>query len=143
MKKKLTVLMVVLLMSALLVTGCEGKKEPELRIGGKNFTEQFIMAEMLGMLIEENTDLKPSIQTNLASNVIINAIKSDQIDLYLEYTGTGLTDLGIEPITNPEEAYEVVKKEFDEQYNIKWMEPYGFNNTYALMVTPETAENII
>ncbi len=140
MKKKLTVLIVVLLMGALLVTGCEGKKEAELRIGGKNFTEQFIMAEMLGMLIEEYTDLKPSIQTNLASNVIINAIKSDQIDLYLEYTGTGLTDLGIEPITNPEEAYEVVKKEFDEQYNIKWMEPYGFNNTYALMVTPETAE---
>ena len=66
-------------MGALLVTGCEGKKA-ELRIGGKNFTEQFIMAEMLGMLIEEYTDLKPSIQTNLASNVIINAIKSDQID---------------------------------------------------------------
>lgn len=140
MKRKLMVLVVVLLISTLLVTGCEGKKEEELIVGGKNFTEQFIMAEMLGMLIEENTDIDLSIQTNLAANVIMNAIKSDQVDLYLEYTGTGLTDLGIEPISDPKEAYEVVKKEFDEQYNIKWMKPYGFNNTYALMVTQETAE---
>ncbi len=123
------------------VTGCGGSKEAEIiRVGGKNFSEQFIMAEMLSILIEENTDLKTELKTNLASNVILNAIKSDQIDLYLEYTGTGLISLGMEPITDPDEVYEIVKEEFDKQFNIKWMKPYGFNNTYAMVVTKETAE---
>lgn len=98
------------------------------------------MAEMLGILIEENTNLKTTIQTNLAGNVIFDAIKSDQIDLYLEYTGTGLINVGIEAMTDPDVVYDTVKKEFDEQFNIKWMEPYGFNNTYAMVVTKETAE---
>ena len=144
MKKGLGSLILLLLVGILLftaITGCGSSKEPEeIRIGGKNFSEQLIMAEMLSILIQENTGLKTSVQTNLAANVIINAIKSDQIDLYLEYTGTGLTNLGREPITDPDQVYEIVKKEFDEQFNIKWMKPYGFNNTYAMVVTKETAE---
>jgi osmoprotectant transport system substrate-binding protein len=143
MKRKWVALTVVLLISTLLligIAGCGGKKEPEIRIGGKNFSEQFIMAEMLGILIKENTNLKTSIQTNLAASVILNAIKSNQIDLYLEYTGTGLISMGMEPIGDSKQVYEIVKKEFDERFNIKWMEPYGFNNTYAMVVTKETAE---
>ncbi|NLZ52737.1 MAG: glycine/betaine ABC transporter substrate-binding protein [Thermoanaerobacteraceae bacterium] len=139
-----TLVFVVLLIGIFLltgVTGCGGSKAPEeIRIGGKNFSEQFIMAEMLSILIEENTDLKTSVQTNLAANVIFNAIKSNQIDLYLEYTGTGLINLGMEPMSDPDQVYEIVKKEFDEQFNIKWMKPYGFNNTYAMVVTQETAK---
>jgi len=144
MRSSLKTLAFVLLIGVFLltgVTGCGGSKQAEeIRIGGKNFSEQFIMAEMLSILIEENTDLKTSVQTNLAANVIFNAIKSNQIDLYLEYTGTGLINLGMEPKTDPDEVYEIVKKEFDEQFNIKWMKPYGFNNTYAMVVTKETAE---
>lgn len=144
MRSSLKTLAFVLLIGVFLltgVTGCGGSKQAEeIRIGGKNFSEQFIMAEMLSILIEENTDLKTSVQTNLAGNVIFNAIKSNQIDLYLEYTGTGLINLGMEPKTDPDEVYEIVKKEFDEQFNIKWMKPYGFNNTYAMVVTKETAE---
>ncbi|HHX24578.1 MAG: glycine betaine ABC transporter substrate-binding protein [Tepidanaerobacteraceae bacterium] len=144
MTRKWRALTIVVLIGIFLLTGvtsCGSSKAPkEIRVGGKNFSEQFIMAEMLSILIEENTDLKTSLQTNLASNVILNAIKSDQIDLYLEYTGTGLTSLGIEPMSDPDEVYETVKKEFDEQFNIKWMKPYGFNNTYAMVVTQETAE---
>jgi len=144
LKRKLRALVFVLLIGIFLLTGvigCGGSKEPEeIRIGGKNFSEQFIMAEMLSILIEENTDLKTSVQTNLAANVIFNAIKSNQIDLYLEYTGTGLINLGMEPMSDPDQVYETVKKEFDEQFNIKWMQPYGFNNTYAMVVTQETAK---
>ena len=127
MTRKWRALTIVVLIGIFLLTGvtsCGSSKAPkEIRVGGKNFSEQFIMAEMLSILIEENTDLKTSLQTNLASNVILNAIKSDQIDLYLEYTGTGLTSLGIEPMSDPDEVYETVKKEFDEQFNIKWMKP--------------------
>lgn len=143
MKKKWTTLIVIFIISVLLLislTGCGSKEVSEIRIGGKNFSEQYIMAEMLSILIEENTDLKTSTQTNLAANVVFEAIKSDQVDLYLEYTGTGLINLGMDVITDAAQVYETVKKEFDEQLNIKWLEPYGFNNTYAMVVTRETAE---
>lgn len=142
MKMKRIILTVILLISVLLIgiTGCSNKEVSEIRIGGKNFSEQFIMAEMLSILIEENTNLKTDVQTNLAANVLFEAIKSDQVDLYLEYTGTGLINMGMEPMTDPYQVYETVKKEFEEQLNIKWMKPYGFNNTYAMVVTRETAE---
>ena len=143
MNKKWKYFIALILLSGIIfinLTGCNEQKEPEqVRIGGKNFSEQFIMAEMLGLLIEDNTDLKTTIETNLAANVIFNAIKSDQIDLYLEYTGTGLINLGIEPLGDSRQVYDLVKKEFDEQLKIKWMQPYGFNNTYAMVVTQETA----
>jgi len=143
MKRKWLSAMGLLIIGVFLATsliGCGGPKEPDIKIGGKNFSEQFIMAEMFRILIEENTDLTTSVKTNLAGTVIFDAIKSGDIDLYLEYTGTALTNLGIDPISDPDEVYRIVKEEFDKQFNIKWMKPYGFNNTYAMVVTKETAE---
>lgn len=139
-RKTLSILIIIVLLLTTMI-GCSSKEnEDEIRIGGKNFTEQFIMAEMLSILIKENTGLNTSIKTNLGGSVIFDAIKSNQIDLYLEYTGTGLINLGMEPMNDPKEVYDTVKKGFEEQLNIKWMEPYGFNNTYAMIVTRETAE---
>jgi glycine betaine/choline ABC-type transport system substrate-binding protein len=143
MKRKRITAFIIALIGILLVPGLSGcnKKGPDIRIGGKQFSEQFIMAEMLGILIEENTDLTVEVQTGLTPKVIDDAIKkSGDIDLYLEYTGTGLINLGMELGGDSAEVYEKVKKVYDEQYNIKWMEPYGFNNTYAMVVTRDTAE---
>ena len=56
--------------------------------------------------------------------------------MYPEYTGTGLTaQLKMNVITNPDEAYQVVASEFQKQYKITWLKPFGFNNTYTLAVT--------
>ncbi len=144
MKKKRIRIITLLLICMILLTalvGCGGSNEDNtIVIGGKNFTEQHIMAEMFRILVEEYTDLDIEFNTNLSSIVLWEAIKADEVDLYLEYTGTGLMYLGREPLFDPVEVYEIVKEEFDEQYNIKWMEPYGFNNTYAMMVTRETAD---
>lgn len=144
MKRNKEKIIAILLISIMLltITGCGGSNEKnmEIRVGGKNFTEQYIMAEMFSILIEENTELNTTLQTNLASSVLFEAIKADEVDLYLEYTGTGLVNLGMEPLTDPDEVYEIVKTEYDKQFNIKWMQPYGFNNTYAMMVTRETAD---
>lgn len=140
-KIKITTIFLIIIILLTNAAGCTGSNEEnlEIRVGGKNFTEQYIMAEMFSILIEENTDLNTTLQTNLASTVLFEAIKADEVDLYLEYTGTGLINLGMEPLTDPDEVYEIVKTEYDKQFNIKWMEPYGFNNTYAMMVTRETA----
>ena len=140
-KIKITTIFLIIIMLLTTAAGCTGSNEKnlEIRVGGKNFTEQYIMAEMFSILIEENTDLNTTLQTNLASTVLFEAIKADEVDLYLEYTGTGLINLGMEPLTDPDEVYKIVKTEYDKQFNIRWMQPYGFNNTYAMMVTRDTA----
>ncbi|HPB79196.1 MAG TPA: glycine betaine ABC transporter substrate-binding protein [Sedimentibacter sp.] len=140
-KIKITTIFLIIIILLTNAAGCTGSNEEnlEIRVGGKNFTEQYIMAEMFSILIEENTDLNTTLQTNLASTVLFEAIKADEVDLYLEYTGTGLINLGMEPLTDPDEVYKIVKTEYDKQFNIRWMQPYGFNNTYAMMVTRDTA----
>jgi len=141
--RKIKFLSIIIIISILLLSmaGCSSEKEGDVvRVGGKNFSEQYIMADMLRILIEEKAGLETTMTTNLAGNVLFDAIKSDQVDLYLEYTGTGLVNLGRETIYDPDEVYRSVKEGFEEELQIKWLEPYGFNNTYAMVVTKETAE---
>lgn len=143
MNRKIKFLSIMIIISILLLSmaGCSSEKEGDVvRVGGKNFSEQYIMADMLRILIEEKAGLETTMTTNLAGNVLFDAIKSDQVDLYLEYTGTGLVNLGRETIYDPDEVYRSVKEGFEEELQIKWLEPYGFNNTYAMVVTKETAE---
>ncbi|MCK9443926.1 MAG: osmoprotectant ABC transporter substrate-binding protein [Tissierellaceae bacterium] len=143
MNRKIKFLSIIIIISILLLSmaGCSSEKEGDVvRVGGKNFSEQYIMADMLRILIEEKAGLETTMTTNLAGNVLFDAIKSDQVDLYLEYTGTGLVNLGRETIYDPDEVYRSVKEGFEEELQIKWLEPYGFNNTYAMVVTKETAE---
>ena len=143
MRKKsifLVAFMIVMLL-ILGLNGCQSKKEPDvIKVGGKDFSEQFVMAEMLSLLIEGNTDLKTELTINLSSTVTFDAIKTKQIDLYLEYTGTGLANLQMELLKDPQEVYDTVQKEFHEQFGIKWLKPYGFNNTYALVTNKAIAE---
>lgn len=138
MKNKLKILGLMVLLNIFVLVGC-GNDE-EIVIGGKNFTEQYIMSEMLGILIEENTDLETEIISNLAGSTIHEALLNEEIDLYLEYTGTALINIGEEPVTDPDVVYNTVKEYFEEELDIKWLEPYGFNNTYAMVVTQETAD---
>lgn len=72
-------------------------------IGGKNFTESDIMADMLELLIKhDDPKLNVQMDTWLDSNVVWNAMETKKIDLYVEYTGTGLVNiLKDKPMTNP------------------------------------------
>src|SRR5699024_10003713 len=109
-------------------------------IGGKDFSEQYIMSEMMSILIEENTDLKTTIKDNLSAGVIFESIKADEIDLYMEYVGTVLSNMKMDLDGEPDRLRDDVKRELDDQLDIKWMEIYGFSNTYAMVVTQETAD---
>ncbi|AEM79168.1 glycine betaine ABC transporter substrate-binding protein [Thermoanaerobacter wiegelii] len=115
-------------------------------VGSKNFTEQIIVANMVADMIEAHTNLKVERKLNLGgTNVNFEAIKrggaNNGIDIYVEYTGTGLVDiLGMKPTTDPEKAYETVKKEYKDKWNIVWLKPLGFNNTYTLAVKDELAK---
>lgn len=141
MKKKLLILISALLVMTLALSGCGGEKKSVV-IGTKDFSENIILGEMFAQLIEANTDIEVNRKLNMGGTfVCFEAIKNGDIDIYPEYTGTGLTaQLKMDVITDADEAYQVVADEFDKQFNIKWLSPLGLNNTYTLAVTQEVAE---
>ncbi|MBZ4666808.1 glycine betaine ABC transporter substrate-binding protein [Mahella sp.] len=150
-RRKLAIVLSFTILILAIVTGCQGGGDTSggdgdtVVIGSKNFTEQVIVGNMMADLIEAHTDLKVERKLNLGgTNVCFEAIKkggSDNgIDIYMDYTGTGLVDiLQMEPTTDPDEAYDTVKKEYKERWNLVWLEHWGFNNTYTLAVKEEFA----
>ncbi|MCM2532050.1 ABC transporter permease subunit [Neobacillus pocheonensis] len=111
-------------------------------IGSKNFSEQLILGNMLADLIEKKTNIKVERKLNLGgSQVAFSALNNGDIDMYVEYTGTGLVNILKQPPENdPEKVYKIVQKEFAEKYSIDMLKPIGFNNTYALAVRQDTAK---
>ena len=112
-----------------------------IRIGSKIFGEQYILANIYKMLIEGNTTLRVETKTGLGgTKICFDALINDQIDLYPEYSGTGLlVILQTQPkmvasLKTKEQVFTHVKQRFASQYQIKWLQPIGFNNAYALMM---------
>lgn len=118
------------------------KSDEKIVIGSKNFSEQLILGNMLADLIEDKTDLKVERKLNLGgTQVAFSALNNGDIDMYVEYTGTGLVNiLNQKPLNNPEKVYNIVQNEFNKKYEIKLLKPLGFNNTYALAVRQDTAK---
>lgn len=117
--------------AAVLVTGAA--HADEIVVGGKNFTEQLILAEMTTQLLEaKGFDVEK--RDGMGSQVVRDAQVNGQIDVYWEYTGTSLVTYNkvSEPM-NAEETYAKVK-ELDAEQGLTWLEPSEANNTYALAV---------
>jgi osmoprotectant transport system permease protein len=111
-------------------------------IGSKNFSEQIILGNMLADLVESKTDIEVERKMNLGgSQVAFSALKNGDIDMYVEYTGTGLVNiLNQSPQSDSDKVYDYVKKEFKKNYGIDMLKPLGFNNTYALAIRQDTAQ---
>jgi len=124
-----------------------GGSDGIVRIGSKIFGEQYILANMYSMLIKGYTDYDVTTKTGLGgTKICFDALTNNQIDFYPEYTGTGLLVI-LQPsqqIVNSvegskEKTYNYVKEEFEKRYQIKWLQPIGFNNAYALMMRQKQA----
>ena len=113
-------------------------------IGGKQFTEQEVLGEIMALMIEAHAGLRVNRRLNLGGTMIcFNALRAGDLDLYAEYTGTGLVNiLDEEPTTDPEATYARVQEAFGEQYGLAWLEPLGFNNTYTLTMRRAHAEEL-
>ncbi len=111
-------------------------------IASKNFGEQFILGELMAQLIEEKTDLAVVRRFDLGGTMICHgALVNGEIDIYAEYTGTGLTAILKDPVlSDPEEVFRVVAREYRKRFGIEWLKPFGFNNTYAITVRKTDAE---
>lgn len=113
-----------------------------VRIGSKIFGEQYILAAMYSTLIKGNTDYDVSTKTGLGgTKICFDALVNNQIDLYPEYTGTGLLvilqpdpKLAKDIAKDKDKTFDYVALEFEKKFNIKWLKPIGFNNSYALMM---------
>ncbi|MFZ4929612.1 ABC transporter permease/substrate-binding protein [Chryseobacterium sp. Mn2064] len=122
----------------------------KVRIGSKIFGEQYILTEMYRMLIEGYTNYKVETKTGLGgTKICFDALMNDAIDFYPEYTGTGLlvllkpTAQTIKSVTqNSDTTYQYVNLEFEKKYGIRWLKPLGFNNSYALMMRKEQADDL-
>lgn len=111
----------------------------EIVVGGKNFTEQQILASMTSQYL---SGLGYDVETRagMGSAVLRQAQENGQIDLYWEYTGTSLINYNdVTESLSPEETYERVK-ELDGEKGLVWLEPSAANNTYALAMREETVE---
>ncbi len=119
-----------------------------IRLGSKIFGEQYILTAMYSMLIRGYTDLKVEAKTGLGgTKICFDALTNDQIDMYPEYTGTALlVILDAKPAVvkglsgDKNKVYEYVKQQFKKNYDLAWLQPVGFNNTYALMMRREQAK---
>lgn len=133
----------VIVIGGAIGTSIINRNEKKITIASKNYTEQLILGNVLSELVKANTDIKVEEKFNLGgSQVTFNALKSGAADVYVEYLGTGYVNiLNIsEPNSNREEVYNIVQERFKNDYNIELLNPLGFNNTYAMAITKETAE---
>ncbi|ALW84148.1 ABC transporter permease [Hymenobacter sedentarius] len=123
---------------------------PVVRLGSKIFAEQYILAEMYAALIRGNTDLAVQTKTGLGGTTIcFEALRTGAIDMYPEYTGTGLLVL-LQPTPavvdslggRPAAVLNYVRQEFRRRYELEWLAPLGFNNTYALLMRQQQAQQL-
>ncbi|UOQ95335.1 osmoprotectant ABC transporter substrate-binding protein [Halobacillus shinanisalinarum] len=139
---------VALLLTLTLLGGCSlpglsGPSEKTVTIGTLGTAESSIMGNMVRLMINHYTDLETEMISNMGSSTVQHeAMMSGDVDITAtRYTGTDLVGaLGREPITDPDKALKVVKKEFQQQFNQTWFDSYGFANSYAFTVTSELAE---
>lgn len=141
---KIIVSVIIILILILFIISIRPNKNNEntITIGSKDFTEQNILCVMTSEYLEANSDLTVNKQCNLGgAQVVFSALNRNDIDMYIDYTGTDYTDiLKHKPISDVNEVYNTVKKEMKEKYNIEVLQQMNFNNTYALAVRKDTAE---
>ena len=115
-----------------------------IKIATKPMTEQFILGEMLKLVIEDTTDYSVELTKGIGggTNNIMPAMESGDFDLYPEYTSSGYIMVlkhdsdGI----SDEDMWKQLQKEYKDKYDMSWIGQYGFNNTYALMIREEAAK---
>ena len=114
-----------------------------IRVGSKNFSEQFIVAELYAGALEA-AGYQVERKLNLGGTTVAHeALKAGLIDLYPEYTGTGLTLLqATAATTNPDDVFEIVRSGYRRQFGLEWSRRSSVNNGYVVVVRPDAASKL-
>ena len=113
-------------------------------VASKPFGESFLLCEMFSQLLESHdfsVDRRPGLG---ATEIAFGALRTNAIDVYPEYTGTGLIAILHDSLpdsiaADPRKVFAHVTRRFAEMYHVRWLPPLGFQNTYAIAVTRQTA----
>lgn len=120
----------------------QSKKMNRIEIASKPTSEGYILAELVGGLIERDTNLSVNITHGVGGGTanIHPAIVNGEFDMYPEYTGTSwqIVLKKTEPYTN--EHFKILDEAYQEQYQLTWRGMFGFNSTYSLGIRADLAE---
>ena len=128
-----------------LLTGAIGcQKGDRIVVGAKNFTESDLLAEIAAQQIERRTGLPVERKLHLGGTFVChNAIIAGQIDLYVEYTGTAYTAV-LKHAAGPgaDSVRQAVAQEYRKRWALVWLDPFGFDNTFAIAVRQADAQRM-
>jgi len=143
MSLRVSSLCVVLLFAVALVS-CSPSRSDRIVVGSKNFTESFILGELIAQQIESHTHLKVERRFYLAGTYICQqAMLAGRIDIYPEYTGTALTAI-LKQTTGGDKAdvYQRVKRAYERRFGLMLGPTLGFNDTFAMEIRGEEARRL-
>jgi osmoprotectant transport system substrate-binding protein len=126
--------------AVLLALACQAAAAKAVRVGSKNFSEQFIVAELYAGALEA-AGYQVERKLNLGSTFATHeALKAGSIDVYPEYTGTALTTLVQEEASaDPDRVFEQVRTSYRQKYEFEWLKRSRVNNGYVIVVRPDIA----
>ena len=124
----------------LLLAGCN-RRQRQVSLGTKNFTEQLVIGELLAQSLERHITNPVERRFYLAGTYICHqAILAGRIDAYVEYTGTALAAILKLPVTsNSHDVFETVRGEYQRRFNLEVLPSLGFNNSFALAMRGDDA----
>jgi osmoprotectant transport system substrate-binding protein len=130
---------IVVLCVSVGTAGCT--RERPITVGSKNFTEQVVLGEIVAQHLEHRLGRQVARKFNLGGTMLAHhALVRGEIDLYPEYTGTALTAiLKLPPTSDPIAAKALVRGEYQARFGLEWLDPLGFNNTFAMVIRGDDA----
>ena len=140
-KKPIIIICIVLIAALLFGIFMMNRNDNDIEVATKPVTEQFILGEMIKLLVEEDTDLKVNLTHGIGGGTsnIHPAMEKGEFDLYPEYTGTAWNQVIKKKNVYDESMFDELEKEYQDM-GISWVGMYGFNNDYGLAVRREIAE---
>jgi osmoprotectant transport system permease protein len=144
--KRVAALAIVLLSPAAIAQSTVPDERPVV-VASKPFGESYLLAELFAQVLESRgirVDRRPGLG---ATEIAFGALRTSAIDVYPEYTGTGLLAILHDSLDNsmradPRRAYQHVARRFASDYGVRWLPPLGFQNGYAIAVRKETATTL-
>lgn len=144
LKKTIGLLLITVLAFGAVACGKNNASDGKgtIRIGSKDFTENLVIGEVYALALE-NAGYKVERVPNIASSVIHSSLVNDEIDLYPEYTGTGLLSiLQLDLITDPQQVYDTVKEEYAKQFDLVWLDYSQANDGQGLVIRTSVAQEL-
>jgi osmoprotectant transport system substrate-binding protein len=126
----------------LLLCGCG--RDGAIVVGSKNFVEQLLLGELAAQQLERKLHLHVDRKLNLGGTLLAHgAIVKGDIDIYPEYTGTAITVVLRETgSADSVDVYRRVRAAYERRFHLRWLEPLGFNDTFAMVVRSEDAARL-